>query len=227
MSYSLGLQVGETAAAVAVARGPHIDVHVLPVEPNLGGVGIAAPERPSGPMPWRGHTPSRRAGGPLLAPPAAPGTALLVESIMRAAVAAVVPSQPDELVSIALAHPTAWTVEQVDAAAAAAAATAPPAVLTQLVPAAVAVAADYCTIAMLGDGDAVLVCDLFESTFEVTAVGRDGDRLVLLGEQTETPSVGDGVGVRGLGPAPEQHGSLSGPARYSFGGQFQAVGSPR
>ena len=115
---------------------------------------------------------------------------------MRAAFAAVVPSQPDELVSIALAHPTAWTVEQVDAAAAAAAATAPPAVLTQLVPAAVAVAADYCTIAMLGDGDAVLVCDLFESTFEVTAVGRDGDRLVLLGEQTETPSVGVGVGVR-------------------------------
>src|SRR5215204_2148614 len=72
VSYSLGLQVGETVAGAAVARGPHIDVHVLPVEPNLGGVGTAAPERPFGPVPWRGHTPSRRAGGPLLASPAAP-----------------------------------------------------------------------------------------------------------------------------------------------------------
>ena len=208
VSYSLGLQVGETAAAAAVARGPHIDVHVLPVEPNLGGVGTArARSDPSAHAVARRHTiPPRRRSSARAASGAGPGA--LAESIMRAAFAAVVPSQPDELVSIALAHPTAWTVEQVDAAAAAAAATAPPAVLTQLVPAAVAVAADYCTIAMLGDGDAVLVCDLFESTFEVTAVGRDGDRLVLLGEQTETPSVG--VGVVGLGPAPEQRGSLSG-----------------
>jgi hypothetical protein len=52
----------------------------------------------------------------------------------------------------------------------------------------VAVAADYCTIALLADGDAVLVCDVTESSFEVTAVRREGDRLwaVLLGDRTET-----------------------------------------
>jgi hypothetical protein len=60
--------------------------------------------------------------------------------------------------------------------------------LTQLVAVAVAVAADYCTIAVLGDGDAVLVCDGTESSFEVTAVKREGDRLVLLGDRTEPPA---------------------------------------
>ena len=62
--------------------------------------------------------------------------------------------------------------------------------MTQLVPVAVAVAADYCTLAMLGDGDAVLVCGITESSFEVTAVRRKGDRLVLLGDRAKTPSVG-------------------------------------
>jgi hypothetical protein len=112
----------------------------------------------------------------------------MTEHTIRSAVAAIVAAQPDDLVSVASAHPTFWTAEQVTAATAAAAATAPPAVVTQLVPVAVAVAADYCTIALLADGDAVLVCDVTESSFEVTAVRREGDRLwaVLLGDRTET-----------------------------------------
>ena len=134
----------------------------------------------------------------------------MTERTIRSAFAVIVAAQPDDLVSVAVAHPTAWTAEQVTAAAAAAAATAPPAVLTQLVPVAVAVAADYCTIALLGDGDAVLVCDVTESSFEVTAVAREGDRLVLLGNRTETPSVsaarpgGDASGADGdrLGDGP-------------------------
>jgi hypothetical protein len=99
----------------------------------------------------------------------------------------IVAAQPDALVSIAVAHPTVWTAEQVTAAAAAAAASTPPAVVTQLVPVAVAVAADYCTMAMLGDGDAVLVCDVTESSFEVTAVRRESDRLVQLGDPNRDP----------------------------------------
>ena len=62
--------------------------------------------------------------------------------------------------------------------------------MTQLVPVAVAVAVAYCTMAMLGDGDAVLVCDVTESSFEVTAVAREAERLVLPGDRTETPSLG-------------------------------------
>ena len=68
--------------------------------------------------------------------------AVMTARTIRSALAVIVAAQPDDLVSVALAHPTVWTVEQVTAAAAAAASTAPPAVLTQLVP--VAVAADYC-----------------------------------------------------------------------------------
>ena len=46
-------------------------------------------------------------------------------------------------------------------------------------------------MALLGR-NAVLVCDVTESSFEVTAVAREGDRLVLLGDRTETPSIGAG-----------------------------------
>ena len=124
----------------------------------------------------------------------------MTERTIRSALAVIVAAQPDDLVSVALAHPTVWTAEQVTAAAAAAAATAPPAVVTQLVPVAVAVTADYCTMAMLGDGDAVLVCHVTESSFEVTAVRREADRLVLLGDRAETPSVGvDNLGRVGRG----------------------------
>ena len=36
------------------------------------------------------------------------------------------------------------------------------------------------------------MCDVTESSFEVTAVAREGDRLVLVGDRPETPSVGAG-----------------------------------
>ena len=52
----------------------------------------------------------------------------MTERTIRSAFAVIVAAQPDDLVSVALAHPTVWTAEQVTAAAAAAASTAPPAV---------------------------------------------------------------------------------------------------
>ena len=70
---------------------------------------------------------------------------------------------------------------------------------------------------MLGDGDAVLVCEVTESWFEVTAVAREGDRLVPLGDRPETPS----VGVNGLaGPA----GAARGPAEDDRLGDGPASG---
>ena len=194
MSYSLGLQVGlglqagEAAAGAAVARGPQIDLRALPAEQDLQqATDPDACAAPFDARPWRGGTQPAGSGARLLAAPAAHDPAAMTERTIRSAFAMIVAAQPDDLVSVAVAHPTVWTAEQVTAATAAAAATAPPAVLTQLVPVAVAVAADYCTMALLGDGDAVLVCDVTESSFEVTAVRREGDRLVLLGDRTETP----------------------------------------
>ena len=43
----------------------------------------------------------------------------------------------------------------------------PPAVATHLVPVAVAVAADYCTLALLSDGDAVLVQQRPDKSFRI------------------------------------------------------------
>ena len=191
VSYSLGLQVGEAAAGAAVARGAQIDLRALPAEQGLQqAADTDASAAPFDALPWRGGTQPAGSGARLLAAPAAHDAAAMTERTIRSAFAVIVAAQPDDLVSVALAHPTVWTAEQVTAATAAAASTAPPAVVTQLVPVAVAVAADYCTMALLGDGDAVLVCDVTESSFEVTAVAREGDRLVLLGDRTETPSVG-------------------------------------
>ena len=217
MSYSLGLQVGlglqsgEAAAGAAVARGPQIDLLALPTEQNLQqAADTDACVAPFDARPWRGGTQPAGSGARLLAAPAAHDAAAhdaaaVTECTIRSALAVIVAAQPDDLLSVGLAHPTVWTAEQVTAAATAAASSTPPAVVTQLVPVAVAVAADYCTLALLGDGDAVLVCDVTASSIEVTAVRREGDRLVLLGDRTETPN----VGVNGLaGPA----GAARGPA---------------
>ena len=68
----------------------------------------------------------RGSGAHLLAAPAVHDAAVLTERTIRSAFAVVVAAQPDALVSVALARPTAWTAEQVTAAAAAAAATATP-----------------------------------------------------------------------------------------------------
>lgn len=127
---------------VAVARGPQIDLLGLPAEQNLQrAADNDACAAPFDALPWRGGTPPAGLGARLLAAPAAHGAAVMTARTVRSAPAVIVAAQPDDLVSVALAHPTVWTVEQVTAAAAAAASTAPPAVLTQLVP--VAVAADY------------------------------------------------------------------------------------
>ena len=215
MSYSLGLQVGlglpsgQAAAGAAVARGPQIDLLALPAE--QGPPQAADPDAcaaPFDPSPWRGGTQPARSIARLLAAPVAHDPAAMTERTIRSAFAVIVAAQPDDLVSVAVAHPTVWTAEQVTAATAAAASTAPPTVVTQLVPVAVAVAADYCTMALLGAGDAVLVCDVTASSFEVTAVRREGDRLVLLGDRAETPSVGVNDPAGPAGPA----GAAGGPA---------------
>jgi len=123
VSYSLGLQVREAAAGAAVARGPQIDLLVLPAEQGLQ---QAADTDASAALPWRGGPQPAGSGARLLAAPAAHDAAAVTERAIRSAVAVIVAAQPDDLVSKAFAHPTVWTAEQVAAAAAVAASTAPP-----------------------------------------------------------------------------------------------------
>ena len=187
----LGLQVGEAAAGAAVARGPQIDLFALPAEQGLQqAADTDASAAPFDALPWRGGTQPAGSGARLLAAPAAHDAAAMTERTIRSAFAVIVAAQPDDLVSVAVGPSDGLDSRAGDGGRRRSRVHRTPAVVTQLVPVAVAVAADYCTMAMLGDGDAVLVCDVTESSFEVTAVRREGDRLVLLGDRTETPSVG-------------------------------------
>jgi hypothetical protein len=127
LSYSPGLQVREAAAGAAVARGPQIDLLALPAEQGLlQAADTDASAAPFDALPWRGGPQPAGSGARLLAAPAAHHAAAVTERAIRSAFAVIVAAQPDDLVSVALAHPTVWTAEQVAAAAAVAASTAPP-----------------------------------------------------------------------------------------------------
>jgi hypothetical protein len=110
-----------------VARGPQIDLLALPDAQNLRQAGFTDDAAaPADTLPWRGGTQPARSGARLLAAPAAHDAAAMTERTIRSAFAVLVAAQPDDLVSVALAHPTVWTAEQVTAATAAAAAMRPP-----------------------------------------------------------------------------------------------------
>src|SRR5512144_3219243 len=105
VSYSLGLQRGEAATGAAVARGAHIDLLALPDEQHLQqAADTDASAAPFDALPWRGATQPAASGARLLAAPAVHDAATLTERTIRWASAVIVAAQPDDLVSVAVAH---------------------------------------------------------------------------------------------------------------------------
>ena len=213
-AYGLGLGLGMTSIAAAVARGSAVDV----VPSGGDAASMAAPAvayATTGGRIATGADARRRAiGSPdrlvsrvlhdvargssmSAGDPGDEGIATTswaddpvraLRAMVQGVITAVAAGQGGDPARLTVTHPTPWSAEQVAALADAVRPVVPGSGALQLIPNAVAVAVDYTVDHPLADGEAVGVVDVGATCFEAAVVGRRGTELVLL-----SPRVAHGV----------------------------------
>ena len=204
-AYGLGLGLGMTSIAAAVARGSAVDV----VPAGGDAASMAAPAVAYATTGGRIATgadarrraigsPDRRvsrvlhdvASSPSVSAAGSADTALAgrsgaddpvraLRAMVRGVITTVAAGQGGDPARLTVTHPTPWSADQIAALADAVRPVVPGGAL-QLIPSAVAVAVDYTVDHPLADGEAVGVVDVGATGFEAAVVGRRGTELVLL-----------------------------------------------
>ena len=214
-AYGLGLGLGMTSIAAAVARGSAVDV----VPAGGDAASMAAPAlayATTGGRIATGADARRRAiGSPdrlvsrvlhdvassssvsaggsadaaLAGRSGADDPVRALRAMVQGVITAVAAGQGGDPARLTVTHPTPWSAEQIAALADAVRPVVPGGVL-QLIPSAVAVAVDYTVDHPLADGEAVGVVDVGATGFEAAVVGRRGTELVLLSPQVAHGATG-------------------------------------
>ena len=192
MPYSLGLDLGTTTITAAVGSRSRVTV----VATGARGISTPALVVATGRRLVTGHAAEVRSIGnvdrtatavldslgddtPVVINGHAYPPAELLRTILDDVIAGVAAQQHEQPDQLTVTHPTHWSPRQIAALRDAVWPLAPHGQL-QLVANAAAVAADHATTHRLPDGAAVAVCDLGATAYEVSVIGRRGDRLVLL-----------------------------------------------
>ena len=214
-AYGLGLGLGMTSIAAAVARGSAVDV--VPAGGDAASMAapavayattggriatgadarrraIGSPDRlVSRVLHDVASSPSVSAGGPadaaLAGRSGADDPVRALRAMVQGVITAVAAGQGGDPARLTVTHPTPWSAEQVAALADAVRPVVPGGAL-QLIPNAVAVAVDYTVDHPLADGAAVGVVDVGATGFEAAVVGRRGTELVLLSPQVAHGPIG-------------------------------------
>ena len=207
-AYGLGLGLGMTSIAAAVARGSAVDVvpaggdpaswrpRRWPTPPHGGRIATGADARrraigsPDRLVSRVLHdvassssvSPGHPADAALATRSRADDPVRALRAMVQGVLTAVAAGQGGDPARLTVTHPTPWSVEQVAALADAVRPVVPGGVL-QLIPSAVAVAVDYAVDHPLADGAAVGVVDVGATGFEAAVVGRRGSELVVLSPQ--------------------------------------------
>ena len=215
-AYGLGLGLGMTTIAAAVARGSAVDVVPAGGDPasmtapavayathggriatgaNARRRAIGSPDRlVSRVLHDVARSPSVSVGDPADAALATASRAEVAVRALRAMVqvviTAVATGQAGDPARVTVTHPTAWSAEQVAALADAVRPVVPGGSALQLIPSAVAAAVDYTVEHPLADGATVGVVDVGATGFEAAVVGRRGSELVLLSPQVAQGPIG-------------------------------------
>ena len=214
-AYGLGLGLGMTSIAAAVARGSAVDV----VPAGGDAASMAAPAvayATTGGRIATGADARRRAIGspdrlvsrvlhdvassPSVSAAGSADAALAgrsraddpvraLRAMVRGVITTVAAGQGGDPARLTVTHPTPWSADQIAALADAVRPVVPGGAL-QLIPSAVAVAVDYTVDHPLADGEAVGVVDVGATGFEAAVVGRRGTELVLLSPQVAHGATG-------------------------------------
>ena len=203
--YGLGLELGMTSIAVAVADGT--SVQVIPASadtanPEVPAVVYAAHGRfaTGGDAARRAiGSPDRLATGvlgnvaartPVVIDSAGYPAAAVLGTMVHNVLAHVTDSQGEPPQRVTVTHPTHWAADEVAALADAVRPVTPGVGTLQLVPNLIAAAMHYASTHTMLDGDTVAIVDVGATGFEAAVVGRRDNQVLLLSPQIERGAIG-------------------------------------
>ena len=215
-AYGLGLGLGMTSIAAAVARGSAVDVVPAGGDPASMAAPALAYATHGGRIATGADARRRAIGSPdrlvsrvlhdvassssviagdsadaaLATRSRADDPVRALRAMVQGVITAVAAGQGGDPARLTVTHPTPWSDDQVAALADAVRPVVPGGGVLQLIPSAVAVAVDYTVDHPLADGAAVGVVDVGATGFEAAVVGRRGTELVLLSPRVAHGPIG-------------------------------------